>query len=1094
MSDREPQPAGAPIFTFGGASEETRTGIAGTTEAVGAGNPFMNLSNSTAAPSIPDSEPVVTTSPQQPAVNAAPRPQHPIWASDPADRNTPPVREKKSWKDWRPWKKSEPSSASEVQPALAPPAPATGGLGIGVDVVKAVGVELPKRTALLINEAITRITLAGEGRYQLAGIATGVLADVGAELAGQYLQQYGVNATAIRMWKNAAALSLSTVVHSVFNMEGMKAAAAGDMMRLSQIENRRGKVASFLGGLAVESVGSAAQMAGSRFIDQVQHTGAGEWLARAVDLSPNSEFSQGENGVIHVGAVGGNDATLGELAANLDGNYRNNFSAEELGGVIHQNSEAINGAINELNDVTDTEPIRGAFDRVMGYSGEFTEDYTESMYKNDLRLLANGVSLTSIDFTPPALPEPAAEPEQAKAPEPAATVAPVQSTETATPEPTATTPVEEDIEPPAGEPADKVVIESTTSTGASVERAEVGPAIEVFQTEGDEWMKSTESLIDKLDQIFVDQDNGLTDDQRAQVNYHRNNLREFVTGTALPDADYRTGVGSPVDLPTLVSSIDNPELAQIAIANEGERLDALGAMQDMLIQDLEADLSEAQSGTQAITVAENQTAAQALEQSKGDAFNPTDSNSLPQGGNDSYIAQIQERLDLEREIKTEIDQRQIALEQVKNSSPDSTKQADNWFQAIHGSPAEPEQAKAPAPAEAVIPAVDVAKADASGVTVTENADGVTQVEVTTDDKTLSDVRARVGANASFDSQVNFIVANQEAIRAEINELPDGSQERVAAQTALDRVIANPPWGGDGDPRGTDFQTLGQLPLEKGDTFVAPAAAVEANAAPAQSIVAESSKLDDQAIRISEQDGQQKAEVAGEDGATLATLRETALPDADLAGKVNFVEANFDTILEEIAEMPEGSDKEEARQALFGILANDMVDKDESEFLSDLQILDQIQLEKGDVLVAPTNVEANPQTVAPVTAEQPIVETSATASADGLSVEVSASGMTTVTVEAGHPMTFTNVIEQVRTEQGLGSINPNNRADQVWLSTVIAQNFVALNTAAANSHNGMLQTFLVSVFHQTTMAAPAIKAGYEGVMNLVLSGVTLTFSK
>ena len=164
------------------------------------------------------------------------------------------------------------------------------------------------------------------------------------------------------------------------------------------------------------------------------------------------------------------------------------------------------------------------------------------------------------------------------------------------------------------------------------------------------------------------------------------------------------------------------------------------------------------------------------------------------------------------------------------------------------------------------------------------------------------------------------------------------------------------------------------------------------------------------------------------------------------------------------------------------------------FLLYLQILDQIQLEKGDVLVAPTNVEANPQTVAPVTAEQPIVETSATASADGLSVEVSASGMTTVTVEAGHPMTFTNVIEQVRTEQGLGSIDPNNRADQVWLSTVIAQNFVALNTAAANSHNGMLQTFLVSVFHQTTMAAPAIKAGYEGVMNLVLSGVTLTFSK
>ena len=103
-------------------------------------------------------------------------------------------------------------------------------------------------------------------------------------------------------------------------------------------------------------------------------------------------------------------------------------------------------------------------------------------------------------------------------------------------------------------------------------------------------------------------------------------------------------------------------------------------------------------------------------------------------------------------------------------------------------------------------------------------------------------------------------------------------------------------------------------------------------------------------------------------------------------------------------------------------------------------------------------------------------------------------MTTVTVEAGHPMTFTNVIEQVRTEQGLGSIDPNNRADQVWLSTVITQNFVALNTAAANSHNGMLQTFLISVFHQTTMAAPAIKAGYEGVMNLVLSGVTLTFSK
>ena len=34
-------------------------------------------------------------------------------------------------------------------------------LGIGVDVVKAVGVELPKRTVLLINEAITRITLAG---------------------------------------------------------------------------------------------------------------------------------------------------------------------------------------------------------------------------------------------------------------------------------------------------------------------------------------------------------------------------------------------------------------------------------------------------------------------------------------------------------------------------------------------------------------------------------------------------------------------------------------------------------------------------------------------------------------------------------------------------------------------------------------------------------------------------------------------------------------------------------------------------------------------------------------------------------------------
>ena len=82
MSDREPQPAGASTFTFGGASEETGTGIAGTTEAVGAGNPFVNLSNSTAAPSIPDSEPVVTTSPQQPAVNAAPRPQRPIWASD----------------------------------------------------------------------------------------------------------------------------------------------------------------------------------------------------------------------------------------------------------------------------------------------------------------------------------------------------------------------------------------------------------------------------------------------------------------------------------------------------------------------------------------------------------------------------------------------------------------------------------------------------------------------------------------------------------------------------------------------------------------------------------------------------------------------------------------------------------------------------------------------------------------------------------------------------------------------------------------------------------------------------------------------------